>query len=406
MVIYTMVSKANAKVIAALAVFMMMFAGFAFVVTGDEGDAKPVPVEPTAVWTIEAGEPGVIVSIAFNDVIVDIADAALLAEDYKYTAYYTALLKDGWDENMDAEVAAAYLNIRGYIQADEETLIIPFEDLENADVKLAVAGAVVTLCDVTYTPGHEGEWQYIATGVDSFITYDIADATVIEDAVADAVAIYADYVSPEALATAVADAVAVAEATAAEAEQAAIDEIVASYDGYISPEEAQALVDAAVKEALANVSDYIYTQEDLDAAVEAAADGAIENFLNEFLTPAEITAIEKDVAIALINDPTIDVDALFISLVKETITAKAVEEATAGLYTKEQVDAAVATATAGMYTQAQVDEMIAAQPVVENSMWMYIAILFIIVTVALAVFLVYTFVLKPKMAVVAPKESA
>lgn len=396
--IYTMVSNTNSKIIAALAVFMLMFAGVAFIATGGEGDAKVIPKEPTAVWTIEAGEPGLVVSIAFNDVIVDIEDAALLAEDYEYEAYYTATLKAGWDDQITNEEAAAYLTIRGYLQDDEETLIIPFEDLAKGNVKLAVADAVVELCELTYVAGHEGEWQYIATGVDSFLSYNISDATVVEDAVADAVAIYADYVSPEALATAVADAVAAAEAAAAEAEQAAIDEIVASYDGYISPEEVKALVDAAVIEALSNVSDYIYTQADMDAATEAAAEGAVDAFLANFLTPAELTAIEKDVAIALINDPTIDVDALYVKLIKETITAKAVQEATAGLYTQEQLDAAVAAAVA---------EVTPEKEVVKDETWMYIAVFAIIAAAALALFIIYMlFLKKPQTAEVKPVAEA
>lgn len=208
----------NSKVIATLAVLMMVFAGVGFV--ANDSDATETEGDLTLV---------------INDVYIDDAKGVitfLTGEDLGATISYIAILDEDFEEKITILTKEYYDKIKGFIKGF--TVTVPKASMTDADViegleiftsvELNRAGDIVG--GLSTKIAFE---NVLATNV----TFDLVDTEDAEAAVAAAVAIveafYADYSSPEEVAK-------------------AIDDAVAKYKDYLSPEEVEKAKQAAVEQ--------------------------------------------------------------------------------------------------------------------------------------------------------------
>lgn len=267
-----MYGKMNTKFVAALAVFAMLFAGFGAIFVAQANDAA----DPTG---------DVIVSI---DACIPSEDDLVVIEALDGTVKYKAELID------DLEGAITVVNLKYYEALDEANLIegdyvvFTAANLADSDVKNGIKA---------FTSAEFSKTGKLTGGVDTVITFANKVAEDVEYEIVDA----------EAASLAIVAAVAVVEA---------------SYADYMSPEEVQAAITAA----LANVSEYIYTQEDLDAALAVVPAG----YISAADAKAEQDkAVADAVAAAIAGQPDVKKDDAFMYI---AIVLAAVVIALAGLF--------------------------------------------------------------------------
>jgi len=271
MVIYTMVSKSNTKIVAAMAVLAMMLAGFGVFMATDDNDAAD---DVQLVVTINYG--GVLDAdiatlmngpadgreewnCAYQTTLVPDYESKITILNYET---FKALRDNGVIKGTFVVFDPTYLETGcyGVSPADFIDFLRTFTDVKlNATFDEIVDG-VDSL--VTYTP--EGVFLPAASAKPTVSVVSSADAAVaIMAAVAAVEEFYADYKSPEEF-------------------MAAIQEVEDFYADYMSPEEVQ----EAIREAIADLSDYIYTQEDMDKAIEEVVAGYAD-----YKSPKEVQEI-------------------------------------------------------------------------------------------------------------------
>ncbi len=206
----------KSKIIATLAVLMMVFAGVGFV--ANDSDAADTEGDLTLV---------------LNDTYVDDSKGVItLLDDANATISYIAILDEDFEEKITILTKDYYDAIKGFIKGF--TVTVPIDSMTDTDViegleiftsvELNRAGDIVGGLSTKIT--FEG---VLATNV----TFDLIDTEDAEAAVAAAVAIveayYADYSSPEEVAE-------------------EIGKAVAKYEDYLSPEDVEKAKQAAVEQ--------------------------------------------------------------------------------------------------------------------------------------------------------------
>lgn len=223
-----MICKMNTKVITAMAIFAMMFAGFGAVLVAEANDADP---------TTSTGGPTGDLTITVNDML---DEKILAAFGAKGTIKFAAAILD------DAEDYVTIINSDDYKKfmrsASAETdpgyrvganIVYGTADLTDADF-VAFLG--------TFTTAEVNKLGEVVGGVSTQIIFaDVAEKDIaVEFSLGD-------------IATAVAKA----------------------KEGMFTKQE----VDDAITAALAKVSDYIYTQADMDKAKKDAAQKAVDDYV-------------------------------------------------------------------------------------------------------------------------------
>ena len=279
-----MYGKMNTKFVAALAVFAMLFAGFGaiFVAQADDAaDATPRDLIITLDGMISADDAAQLAKYGVDPGEGDFAASV--------SVKYAAILAE------DAQDKITLINMDDY-----NTYIKPYLEkgkvvFEADDVSEDFLATLVVFTSATVDA--EGE---IVDGVQTIITF----AKFFADAPKD---VKIELVDADEAALAVIAAVAVVEA---------------AYADYMSPEEVQ----AAIAEALADVSEYIYTQEDLDAALAVVPAG----YISAADAKAEQEkAVADAVAAAIAGQPDVKKDDTFMYV---AIALAAVVIALAGLF--------------------------------------------------------------------------
>lgn len=275
-----MYGKMNVKFVAALAVFAMMFAGFGaiFVAQADDAaDATP------------------------RDLVITL-DEMISAEDAAQLAKYGV---DPGEGDFAASVSVKYAAILAEDAQDKITLINM--DDYNAYIKpnLEKGKVIFEAGDITedflatlviFTSAVVDAEGDVVGGVQTIITFEKFFADAPKD-------VKIELIKAEDAQAAVEAAVAIVEA---------------SYAGYLSPEE----VEDAIAAALADVSKYIYTQEDLDAAKAMVPEG--------YISDADAKAMaDKAVTDALAAQPVQKKDDTFMYV---AIVLAAIVIALAGLF--------------------------------------------------------------------------
>lgn len=206
----------NSKVIATLAVLMMVFAGVGFV--ANDSDAADTEGDLTLV---------------INDVYIDDAKGVItLLTGANATVSYIAILDEDFEEKITILTKEYYDKIKGFIKGF--TVTVPIASMTDADVIEGLE--IFTSVELNRAGDIVGGLSTKIAFVDVLatnVTFDLVDSEDAEAAVAAAVAIveafYADYSSPEEVAK-------------------AIDDAVAKYKDYLSPEAVEKAKQAAVEQ--------------------------------------------------------------------------------------------------------------------------------------------------------------
>lgn len=264
--------KSNTKIIAAFAVLAMMFAGFGVFLTAESNDAAD-----------NTGD--IIITFEYDSVIPYAAgeDASIFAPGViKYKAIFD-------EANFDNISVVYYDTYNNYVKP-----YVTYEIINDEAVPVAYFTAdEFMITDLAFKKVIE----ILTAGVDDAIVSSIVfDMSLAQDLVIDAgtgVVAKADGLAIAAAFAAVPEgyvSVEAAEAAIAEAVAIAVAETEAQYADYLSPEEVQLVVEEAVIEALSHLSDYIYTQDDLDKAV-AKAIADTKAIYADYKSPAEVQEI-------------------------------------------------------------------------------------------------------------------
>jgi len=292
-----MTCKMNTKIMAALAVFAMMFAGFGAVFIAQADDAEDASEEPALVDVLVINIAGVVDD---EDLI------ALIDAGAGWTMKYTVTLDDDIDEKITVITKDYYDAMKDKFGPFKGGVVIfTPADLNDPAMSDAVEGLKL------FTSLEMNKRGEIVGGVDTAIIFQ-AEAL----PAGQAKAITLDFVFEEDAEAAVIAAVLLVEA---------------QYADYYSPEE--------VAEIIEEIKGELYTKEELDTAV-AKAIADTKALYKDYKSPAEV---------------------------------------------KEACDKAV-------------EDYKAAHPVKDNSLYLYLFIVALAVVLALAGFMVFDKVIKPKMA--------
>jgi len=291
---------------------------------------------------------GMIPAEIYSALIADDGALSIVYDDEdnpKFVGYYTTvLLGDAVDKvtilNKDLYDTYIKHNLKGTIVTYAIDDVVAMDDDTYEELASALG---------TFTVAEVNKLGEITGGISTkLVLTGLSEKKSVELAIADPDRVYTQADMDAAVNAAV------SEAVAGLYTQEEYDAALATVpEGYISVEAADAQAAAAVEEALADVSDYQYTQADLDAAVEVAVAVAVAQAVADtkagyegYVSPADAKAM---------------VD-------------KAVADATAGLYTQEDVDKAVADA------KAQADA---------NNIWVYAFVFVLLAFVGLGGFVLY-----------------
>ena len=296
-------------------------------------------------------------TITFDGMIPAEIYSALIADDgalsivydgdgnAKFVGYYTTeLVPDAVDKvtilNKDSYDTFIKHNLKGTTVTYLIDDVIAMDD-DTYDEFASALG--------TFTVAEVNKLGDIISGVDTkLVLTGLNERKSVEIAVADPTLIYTQADMDQAVADAVA--VAVAGLYTEEQYQDALATVPA---GYISVDDANAMVAQAVADALANVSEYVYTQADLDNAVEVAVAVAVAQAVADTKAGYEGYLSPEDAKAAI---------------------DKAVADATAGLYTQEDMDKAIADTK-----KADAD----------SNVWLYAFVLVLIAFAGLAGFVLF-----------------
>ncbi len=237
------------KFIAALAVFVMAFAGFGVMAVTEVNDAGDTNAETTS---YTAGKK---LTLVFEGAYIDDANGVLtFIESGNGVIYYVATLDDDFEEKITILNKGYYDILKNNKLIKGMTVTVPLVatdqekkiSIENEDIleglKIFCSVEISKTGEIKSGLSTEIIWTDMipadgAAKLTKDITYDVVFEEDAEAAVAAAVAIveafYADYSSPEEVAE-------------------AIDDAVAKYKDYISPEMVEKAKQAAVEEYIIN----------------------------------------------------------------------------------------------------------------------------------------------------------
>jgi len=296
-------------------------------------------------------------TITFDGMIPTDVISSLISEDGALAIVY--------DDNGDAKFTAYYVTVLLDDAVDKVTILN--KDLYDEYIKHNLKGSIVTYPVEDVIAMTDDEYEGFASALGTFTVAEVNklgeivggvttklvltglnERESVEVAIADPTLIYTQADMDQAVADAVS--VAVAGLYTEEQYDAALATVPA---GYISVEAADAQAAAAVEEALADVSEYQYTQADLDAAVEVAVAVAVAQAVADTKAGYEGYLSPEDAKAAI---------------------DKAVADATAGLYTQEDMDKAIADTK-----KADAD----------SNVWLYAFVLVLIAFAGLAGFVLF-----------------
>jgi len=249
-VIYTMVSKSmNTKFIATFAVLAMMLAGVGAFFVAEANDAEDeTPAEPTATATLTIRYGGTIDAATVDKLVAD-----------GFTIKYTTTLVDDYEDKITILNYETFKALRtlGVISITTVTFA---PDALDKGIEQIVDGVKVKVSSYDFI-------DFLKT----FTEVDVSAAGEIKGGVGTALILP---LTGEDDADVTLDVTATKDAEAAivAAVALAVAETEAQYADYKSPAE----VEEAIKAAVADLSVYIYTQEDMDKAIadaKAAFDG-------------------------------------------------------------------------------------------------------------------------------------
>lgn len=227
--------KMNAKIMAAVAVFAMVIAGFGVMAAAEDNDAATGDIALVFVDKYIAEDDAVLAEIGVPVYVTTLAD--------DFEDRITILNKEYFDAMKEAGL------IKG--------MTVTFTAEQFAEDDIAQGIAIFTNAEINKL----GE---IIGGVDTKVVFETgAEKTAVYEVV------FADD----------------AEAAIVIAVAAAIAETEAEYADYLSPEEVQALID--------EVTGDLYTKEELDAAVNKAVQ-ATKDFYKDYKSPAQVEKAIND----------------------------------------------------------------------------------------------------------------
>ena len=244
------------KILMAMAVLMLAVVGFVAVAPSDAAEDGAVALD----GTIAIDTDGTMTVTTQGEVEVD--KAKMLALDL--TDSYYIIPTNGMTTDLTIVTLAYYEAVKPYLTVKDDAEVFAISIAEVADAAAA-------------------DWKALKNAL---VKLEV-DVTQITTTIVTA--------SPVAVAQAGAEAkdAAVAEVTGAkDAVIAEKDALIAEKDALIATMFTQEQLDQAVADALANVSDYQYTQADIDKAVDTAVAGVYA----KYLTADQIKAVQDAIA--------------------------------------------------------------------------------------------------------------